>query len=103
MNRLFFLFHKEYHAGLNSPRRTGYEIVMVWLTGKGWQKNADAATYLTPGQKASIREWTDEGIVRASIGLENPDDLIADLDQALRGLSVRGLIGPLAYQLLKGD
>jgi cystathionine gamma-synthase len=61
----------------------------------------DAATYLTPGQKASIREWTGEGIVRASVGLENSEDLISDLDQALRGRSIRGLVGPLAYQLLK--
>jgi cystathionine beta-lyase/cystathionine gamma-synthase len=62
----------------------------------------DAAAYLTPGQKVSIREWTGEGIVRASIGLESPADLIADLDQALRSRSVRGMAGPLAYQLLKG-
>jgi cystathionine beta-lyase/cystathionine gamma-synthase len=62
----------------------------------------DAATYLTPEQKASIRAWTGDGIVRASVGLENPTDLIADLDRALRGRSVRGLAGPLAYQLLKG-
>jgi methionine-gamma-lyase len=62
----------------------------------------DAATYLTPEQKRSIRAWTGEGIVRASIGLESPQDLIADLDQALRGRSVRGLVGPLAYRLLKG-
>jgi methionine-gamma-lyase len=62
----------------------------------------DAASYLSPIQKASIRAWTGEGIVRASIGLENPDDLIKDLDQALRGWSVRGLAGPLAYRLMKG-
>lgn len=62
----------------------------------------DSAAYLTPQQKASIREWTGQGIVRASIGLESPADLIADLDQALRGRSVRGLAGPLAYRLLKG-
>ena len=36
-------------------------------------------------QKARIREWTGDGIVRASVGLETPADLIADLDQALRG------------------
>ena len=62
----------------------------------------DAATYLTPGQKASIREWTGEGIVRASIGLESPQDLIRDLDQALHGRSLRGLVGPLAYRMIKG-
>jgi methionine-gamma-lyase len=61
----------------------------------------DAAEYLSPQQKVSIREWTGDGIVRASIGLENPKDLIEDLDRALRGRSMRGLVGPLAYQLLK--
>jgi cystathionine beta-lyase/cystathionine gamma-synthase len=61
----------------------------------------DAVTYLDGGQKARIREWMGDGIVRASIGLEDADDLIADLDQALRGRSFRGLVGPLAYRLLK--
>jgi cystathionine beta-lyase/cystathionine gamma-synthase len=28
-----------------------------------------------------------DGLVRLSVGLENPDDLIADLRQALSGLS----------------
>jgi len=61
----------------------------------------DSATYLTPTQKTAIRAWTGAGIVRASIGLENPADLMADLDRALRGKTVRGLVGPLAYQMLK--
>jgi methionine-gamma-lyase len=62
----------------------------------------DSAPYLTPIQKASIRDWTGDGIVRASIGLECAADLIADLDKALRGRTVRGLAGPLAYKILKG-
>jgi cystathionine beta-lyase/cystathionine gamma-synthase len=62
----------------------------------------DAAAYLTTAQKRSIREWTGDGIVRASIGLESADDLIADLDQALRGRTLRGTVGPLAYKILKG-
>lgn len=60
-----------------------------------------AATYLSPEQKTRIREWTGEGIVRASIGLEDPEDLIADLDQALSSKTVKGLVGPLAYELMK--
>ncbi len=60
----------------------------------------DSATYLSAAQKARIRGWTGDGIVRASIGLENPQDLIADLDQALRGRTWKGLVGPLAYRLL---
>jgi hypothetical protein len=39
--------------------------------------------------------------MRASIGLENPDDLIADLDQALNARTFKGLFGPLAYRIMK--
>ncbi len=60
----------------------------------------DAAAYLDAAQKKRIREWMGDGIVRASIGLENVGDLIADLDQALRGRTFKGLVGPLAYKLL---
>jgi len=61
----------------------------------------DAVSYLTTDQKRHIREWTGDGIVRASIGLENPDDLIADLDQALKSKTIQGVVGPLAYRLMK--
>jgi cystathionine beta-lyase/cystathionine gamma-synthase len=61
----------------------------------------DAAEYLDAEQKKRIRDWTGEGIIRASIGLENVHDLIADLDQALRAKSIQGLIGPLAYGIMK--
>ena len=61
----------------------------------------DAAPYLSAAQKAGIREWMGEGIVRVSVGLEKVEDLIADLDQALRGRTFKGLVGPLAYRLLK--
>ncbi len=43
----------------------------------------DTATYLPDEQKKAIREWAGEGIMRISIGLEDPEDLVADLDQAL--------------------
>jgi cystathionine beta-lyase/cystathionine gamma-synthase len=61
----------------------------------------DAAPYLSDVQKARIREWMGEGIVRVSVGLENPQDLIADLDQALRARTVKGMVGPAAYAVLK--
>jgi methionine-gamma-lyase len=61
----------------------------------------DAVPYLSDAQKARIREWTGDGIVRVSVGLEDPDDLIADLDQALRARTIKGLVGPAAYALLK--
>jgi cystathionine beta-lyase/cystathionine gamma-synthase len=60
----------------------------------------DAVSYLNDAQKARIREWMGDGIVRASIGLENPQDLIADLDQALRGRTFKGLVGPWVYRLI---
>jgi cystathionine beta-lyase/cystathionine gamma-synthase len=43
----------------------------------------DDANYLRTDQKRAIREWMGDGILRLSIGLEDPEDLIADLDQAL--------------------
>jgi len=43
----------------------------------------DAAPYLDAEQKKAIRQWAGDGIMRISIGLEDPEDLIADLDQAL--------------------
>jgi methionine-gamma-lyase len=38
---------------------------------------------LTPAQLASYREFAGEGIFRLSVGIEDPADLIADLDPAL--------------------
>lgn len=61
----------------------------------------DSAPYLTAVQKARIREWMGDGIVRLSVGLEDPQDLIADLDMALRARSAKGLVGPAAYGALK--
>ena len=61
----------------------------------------NAMPFYTDKQKQRIRKWTGDGILRASIGLESVDDLIADLDKALRARTFNGLIGPLAYQFLK--
>jgi methionine-gamma-lyase len=61
----------------------------------------DTAPYLNAEQKQGIRHWMGAGIMRASIGLENPDDLIADLDQALNARTFKGLFGPLAYRIMK--
>ncbi len=43
----------------------------------------DSAPYLDDGEKKAIREWVGGGIMRISIGLEDPEDLVADLDEAL--------------------
>jgi len=61
----------------------------------------DASPLYTEEQKCRIREWTGEGIVRASIGLESADDLIRDLDQALRARTFKGWVGSLGYQIIK--
>lgn len=61
----------------------------------------DAMPFYTADQKRRIRAWTGEGIVRASIGLESADDLIRDLDQALRARTFKGWAGPLAYRVMK--
>ncbi len=47
----------------------------------------DSAAYLDAEQKAAIRHWVGDGIMRISIGLEDPEDLISDLDQALGSAS----------------
>jgi methionine-gamma-lyase len=62
----------------------------------------DAMPFYSGEQKRRIRAWTGEGLVRASLGLESADDLIRDLDQALRARTFKGLVGPLAYQVMKG-
>jgi methionine-gamma-lyase len=61
----------------------------------------DAMPFYTAEQKERIREWTGEGIIRASIGLESVNDLIKDLDRALRARTVKGAVGPVAYQMMK--
>jgi cystathionine beta-lyase/cystathionine gamma-synthase len=48
------------------------------------EQYVDSAPYLSAEQKASVREWMSEGIMRISIGLEDGQDLVDDLDQALR-------------------
>ncbi|NLT35926.1 MAG: aminotransferase class I/II-fold pyridoxal phosphate-dependent enzyme [Gaiellales bacterium] len=43
--------------------------------------------HLTAEQEAAYRGFAGDGIFRLSVGLEDPADLIADLDQALAGTS----------------
>jgi methionine-gamma-lyase len=40
--------------------------------------------HMTPAERAAV--GIDDGLIRLSVGLEDPDDLIADLDQALSKL-----------------
>ncbi|RJX35909.1 MAG: PLP-dependent transferase [Desulfarculus sp.] len=41
---------------------------------------------LIPEQEAAYRAFAGEGLFRLSVGLEDPEDLMTDLDQALQGL-----------------
>jgi methionine-gamma-lyase len=43
--------------------------------------------HLTPEQQVSYRSFAGKGVFRLSVGLEDPADLIADLDHALEPLS----------------
>jgi len=61
----------------------------------------DTMPFYSDEQKLRIREWIGEGIVRASIGLESADNLIRDLDQALKARTIKGVVGPLAYRVMK--
>jgi cystathionine beta-lyase/cystathionine gamma-synthase len=61
----------------------------------------DSVPYYDQEHKDRIREWSGEGVFRTSIGLEDPDDLIQDLDQALRAKSIKGKVAPMVYELLK--
>ncbi len=61
----------------------------------------DSVAYLDNMQKEKIKEWMGDGIIRASVGLESPDDLIEDLDQALSGRTFKGMVGPMVYAVIK--
>jgi len=61
----------------------------------------DSVPYLSNRQKLDIRDWTGDGIVRASIGLEHPNDLITDLDQALNARTFKGVFGAYLYRILR--
>ena len=40
--------------------------------------------HMTPEERTTA--GIDDGLIRLSVGLENPEDIIDDLDQALAGL-----------------
>jgi cystathionine beta-lyase/cystathionine gamma-synthase len=42
--------------------------------------------HMTPAERAAA--GIDDGLIRLSVGLENPEDIIADLEQALGTLSI---------------
>jgi cystathionine beta-lyase/cystathionine gamma-synthase len=61
----------------------------------------DAVPYLSESQKKRFRQWIGDGIVRLSVGLEDPGDLMADLDMALNARSIKGIGLSKAYGILR--
>jgi len=61
----------------------------------------DSASYYSQEQKTCLRDWAGDGIMRASIGLEDVETLQKDLDQALRSRYWKSTAGNLLYPLVK--
>ena len=61
----------------------------------------DAMPFYLPNKNSASASGPARASSAPASGLENADDLIQDLDQALRGRSFKGLVGPLAYQMMK--
>jgi hypothetical protein len=61
----------------------------------------ESAAYYNQEQKSRLRDWAGDGIMRASIGLEDVETLQKDLDQALRRRYWKSAAGNLLYPLVK--
>jgi cystathionine beta-lyase/cystathionine gamma-synthase len=58
--------------------------------------------FLPEAQKAQIKRWMgDAGLLRLSVGLEDPEDLLEDISRALQSRTFKGLVGPLLYRLMQ--
>ena len=55
--------------------------------GDSWAGFESLVSLRDPANGRSAAKWTDGAIVRLSIGLEDPDDLIADIEAALKSAS----------------
>ena len=58
-----------------------------------------------PYHELAARQMSDFGgmlTFQLKSGLESADDLIRYLDQALRARTFKGMVGPLAYEVMKG-
>ena len=61
----------------------------------------DSAAYYSQEQKSRLRDWAGDGLMRASVGLEDVETLQQDLDQALMRRYWKGAAGKLLYPLVK--
>jgi cysteine-S-conjugate beta-lyase len=75
------LFSVELHPMPNAVVERLLDGLKLFGLGFSWGGFESLATLAVPTRTA--RRWTGGPIVRLSIGLESPGDLIADLDQAL--------------------
>ncbi len=57
-----------------------HRSLIFWMGTEGLM---DSSFRLTGDQLAAWRDWAGDGIFRLSVGLEDPEDLIADLDRVL--------------------
>ncbi|KAF0115975.1 MAG: cystathionine beta-lyase [Hyphomonadaceae bacterium] len=63
------------------------EAFEIFAMGFSWGGYESLVLYCDPQIKRSAVKWTENGhLIRLAIGLENVDDLIADLDRALEAL-----------------
>ena len=65
----------------------GFDALKLFRIGYSWAGATSLVMlYDLPSMRSLPQPWRG-GLVRFSIGLEDPDDLIADLEQALRALA----------------
>src|SRR5438477_423801 len=70
-------------SGWNDARASALvDALKLFGIGVSWGGFESLAIVSHPSHSRSATKWTEGPIVRLHIGLEDPDDLIADLDQA---------------------
>jgi cystathionine beta-lyase/cystathionine gamma-synthase len=57
-----------------------HRSLVFWMETEGLM---ESSFRLQGPQRDAYRDWAGDGVFRLSVGLEDPEDLIADLDQAL--------------------
>lgn len=79
----------EVKGGVESAKKVieNLKIIVLAVSLGGVEsliEHAASMTHTMVARETRIRSGITDGLIRFSVGLENPDDLIADLDQALR-------------------
>jgi cystathionine beta-lyase len=78
------LFAFELDGGRDEARVALVDALALFGIGFSWGGYESLALPVDPAPMRTARPWRDRGpLVRLNIGLEDPGDLIADLDQAL--------------------